>query len=322
MSLEATLSQAVADGKLRQSSLANINSLLAASTNPLYRSAIEELANDSQWRELDDRFYQTLKFGTGGLRGRTIGRVIAKAEQGSAEAGRRPDHPCVGTNSMNFFNVLRATRGLVAYILKYRAAAGLSGKASLVIAHDTRHYSKQFCDFAAKVATDMGADVYVWESCRPTPEMSFAVRTLRADSGVMITASHNPPHDNGYKVNFNDGAGIVEPHAKGIITEVNAITSESYEPVAENERGKVIVLGKDMDEAFLTRVKTSMLRPELLEKAQGLKIVYTALHGTGGVFVPGLLRGLGFNVNTVPEQDVQDGHFPPLNHRIQRTHPP
>ena len=310
MSLEAILSQAVADGKLRQSSLTNIQSLLAASTNPLYRTAIEELAKGSHWTELDDRFYQTLKFGTGGLRGRTIGRVIASVEQGSSPTGRRPDHPCVGTNSMNFFNVLRATRGLVAYILKYRAKDGLGGKASLVIAHDTRHYSKEFCDFAAKVATDMGANVYIWESCRPTPEMSFAVRTLRADAGVMLTASHNPPHDNGYKVNFNDGAGIVEPHAKGIITEVNAITSEAYEPVAEADRGKVIVLGKDMDEAFLTRVKTSMLKPELLSKAQGLKIVYTALHGTGGVFVPGLMRGLGFNVTTVPEQDVQDGHFP------------
>jgi phosphoglucomutase len=111
-------------------------------------------------------------------------------------------------------------------------------------------------------------------------------------------------------VNFNDGAGIVEPHAKGIITEVNAITSEAYEPVAEGERGEVITLGEPMDEAFLTRVRTSMLKPELLTKAQGLKIVFTALHGTGGVFVPGLLRGLGFNVTTVPEQDVQDGHFP------------
>ncbi len=310
MSLEATLSAAVADKKLRADSHTNILALLSASTNPLYRASIEELANAGQWGELDDRFYQTLKFGTGGLRGRTIGRVVTKAERGTAEEGRRPDHPCVGTNSMNFFNVLRATRGLVAYIQKYRAKAGLGNKASIVIAHDTRHYSKAFCDFAAKVATDMGANVYIWDSCRPTPEMSYAVRTLRADAGVMITASHNPPHDNGFKVNFNDGAGIVEPHAKGIITEVNAITSEEYEALPNNECGEIITLGKDMDEAFLTRVKTSMLKPELLAKAQGLKIVFTALHGTGGVFVPGLLRGLGFNVTTVPEQDVQDGHFP------------
>jgi phosphoglucomutase len=310
MSLDATLSAAVEAKSLLPESLVQIQALLAASTNPLYRQAITELAEAGHWDELNDRFFQTLKFGTGGLRGRTIGRQIAASEQGAAPAGRRPDHPCVGTNSMNFYNVSRATRGLVAYIQKYRAAAGLGGKASVVLAHDTRHYSAEFAQFAAKLATEHGADVYLFDGCRATPEMSYAVRTLRADAGVMLTASHNPPHDNGYKVNFNDGAGIVEPHAKGIIAEVNAIKSEDYVPVAESERGSIKVLGADMDEAFLTRVQTLMLRPELLSQAKNLKIVYTALHGTGGVLVPVLLEKLGFNFVTVPEQDVRDGHFP------------
>lgn len=313
MSLESILSAAVADKKLRSDSHDNILSLFAASTNPLYRASVEELAAAGQWKELDDRFYQKLKFGTGGLRGRTIGKIVTAAERGQADADpkkQRPDHPCVGTNAMNFFNVLRATRGLVAYCIAYRAKAGLPGKASIVFAHDTRHFSKEFAQFAAKIATDLGVNVYLFDGCRATPEMSYAIRTLRADAGVMLTASHNPPHDNGYKVNFADGAGIVEPHATGIIKEVNAITTEAYDALPEAERGKLTMLGKEMDADYVTRVKTLTLRPELLAKTKDLKIVYTALHGTGGVLVPGLLRDLGCNVSTVPEQDVQDGRFP------------
>jgi dienelactone hydrolase len=183
---------------------------------------------------------------------------------------------------MNFYNVLRATRGLVAYCIAYRKAAGIEGKASIVYAHDTRHFSKEFAQYAANIATDLGVNVYLFDGCRATPEMSYAVRTLRADAGVMLTASHNPPHDNGYKVNFNDGAGIVEPHATGIIKEVNAIKTEAYEALPEAERGTITVLGAEMDADYLKRVKTLMLKPELLEKAKGLKIVFTALHGTGG----------------------------------------
>lgn len=310
MSLEATLSQAVSDNQLLPASLDNITALLSATTNPVYRASIEELATAGQWAELNDRFFQALKFGTGGLRGRTIGKVVTSAERGAAPADMRPDHPCVGTNAMNFYNVLRATRGLVAYCIAYRQAADMDGKPSIVFAHDTRHFSKEFAQFAAKVATDLGVHVYLFDGCRATPEMSYAVRTLRADAGVMLTASHNPAHDNGYKVNFNDGAGIVEPHATAIIKEVNAIKSEAYDALPEAERGKIIILGADMDEPYLKRVKTLMLRPELLEKAKGLKIVFTALHGTGGVLVPVILKDLGFDFATVPEQDIQDGRFP------------
>ena len=312
MPLETALQDAVTAGSLLPAARENIAALLAASSNPLYTAAIEELVAGSQWEELNDRFFQKLKFGTGGLRGRTIGKVVTAAERGQAPADQRPDQPCVGTNAMNYFNVGRATRGLVAYIQKWRANAGLDGKPSLVFAHDTRHFSPEFAQFCAQIATDLGADVYLFDGCRPTPEMSYAVRRLRADAGVMITASHNPPHDNGYKVNFNDGAGIVEPHASGIIAEVNAITGESYDPLPEAQRGRVTVLGADMDEPFLAQVETIMLRPELLqnEAAKKLKIVFTALHGTGGVFVPRILTKLGFNFLTVPEQDVRDGRFP------------
>jgi phosphoglucomutase len=312
MSLADQLQAAATAGDLLAASHDNIRALLAASDNPLYRASIEELAAAGQWAELNDRFFQALKFGTGGLRGRTIGKVVTKAERGSAPEDQRPENPCVGTNAMNFYNVSRATRGLVTYIKNYRANAKLSGKPSIVFAHDTRHFSPEFAKFCAKIAMDHGANVYLFDGCRATPEMSFAVRQLRADAGVMLTASHNPPHDNGYKVNFNDGAGIVEPHASGIIKEVNAIKGEEYAPLPEAQRGKLTTLGNEMDQKYLSRVETMMLQPELLQKeeAKKLKIVFTALHGTGGVLVPVLLKKLGFNFLTVPEQDVRDGRFP------------
>jgi phosphoglucomutase len=312
MLLHNTLETAVSAGQLLPASLENILALLASSSNPLYLASIEELVEAGQWAELNDRFFQKLKFGTGGLRGRTIGKIVTTAERGAAAADQRPDQPCVGTNAMNHYNTGRATRGLVAYIRNYRTKAGLSGRPSIVFAHDTRHFSAEFAQFCAKIATDLGADVFLFESCRATPVMSFAVRTLRSDAGVMLTASHNPAHDNGYKVNFSDGAGIVEPHAAGIIAEVNAITEESYEPLPEAEQGRITLLGADIDNPYLERLETLMLRPELLqnEAAKKLKIVFTALHGTGGVHVPIILTKLGFNFFTVPEQDVQDGRFP------------
>ena len=310
MSLDTLLSQAVADGKLLEASYKNIQSLLAGSTNPVYQLSIQELADAGEWTELNDRFYQALKFGTGGLRGRTVGKIVTKAERGSAGPDERPSFACVGTNSMNEYNVSRATQGLAQYCIKYRKKDGLTGKPRIVFAHDTRHFSPEFARQCAQIATDLGCDVSLFDGPRATPEMSFAVRELRADAGVMLTASHNPAHDNGYKVNFADGAGIIEPHATGIITEVNAVKSESYPPLAEGERGTLTLLGDAMDEIYLQRVETLMLQPQLLEKAKNLKIVYTALHGAGGVLVPRILRKLGFNLLTVPEQDIFDGRFP------------
>ncbi len=312
MSLEANLQTAVDSKLLLPAALENIQSLLAASTNPLYRATVAELARGAQWEELNDRFFQKLKFGTGGLRGRTLGKIITKAERAGAGKKERPTHPCVGTNAMNFFNLSRATRGLVAYILAWRKKKKITGRPSIVFAHDTRHFSSEFAKFCAKIAMEHGMDVQLFDGPRATPEMSFAVRTLRADAGVMITASHNPAHDNGYKVNFSDGAGIVEPHATGIIAEVNAIKGEDYKPLPKAQQGKLLKLGKEMDKIYLERVETLMLQPDLLEDlhAKKLKIVYTALHGAGGVLVPTILKKLRFNFITVKEQDVFSGFFP------------
>jgi len=289
--------------------LGNIESLLAGVVGEVAWAAVEELAEAGEWKELNDRFFKTLAFGTGGLRGRTIGQVVTKAEQGKGGPNGRPEHPCVGTATMNFFNVSRAVRGLVAYVRRYVETQGGARRPKIVFAHDTRHFSRDFAEFCAKVSVDLGCDAYLYEGPRSTPLLSFTVRELRADAGVVITASHNPSHDNGFKAYFDDGAQIIEPHATGIIKEVNALETERYEPRPEAERGRLTVLGAEMDERYVARVKTVAMRPELFAQAKA-KVVYTNLHGTGGHLIVPLLRDLGFDVETVAEQDVQDGRFP------------
>ncbi len=305
-----SIDSAVANGKLLQSSAENIHRLLESSQDPIDRAAVDELVAGEQWEELNDRFFKTLAFGTGGLRSRTVGRVVTRAEQGEAPEGSRPQFPCVGTNGMNYYNVSRATQGLVAYVKQWAAAHEPDGRPSIAISHDTRHFSREFAEFCAKVCTELGVDAYLVESCRATPQVSFAVRHHGCTAGVMLTASHNPAHDNGYKVYFNDGAQIVEPHASGIVAEVNALTTATYEALPKEEQGKVTLLGKDLDAIYMDRLETLMLQPALLDKAKALKVVFTNLHGTGGIIVTQMLERLGFTFLTVPEQDVQDGDFP------------
>jgi len=305
-SLESALATAVAEGKLLEASSANIHALLQGATHPISRQAIEELVEAGAWQELNDRFFKTLAFGTGGLRGRTIGRVITRVEQGSGGPNGRPEHPCVGTATMNFFNVSRAVRGMVAYTKQY---VGTSRRPVLAFAHDTRHFSRDFAEFCARVAAELGCDAYLFDGPRSTPQLSFALRELRCDAGAVITASHNPPHDNGFKAYFDDGSQIIDQHADGIIAEVNAIVSEAYEPLPEAERGQVKILGEEMDRLYTERLKSLLLQPKLLEGA-ATRIVFTNLHGTGGHINVPMLRDFGFDVLTVPEQDVQDGRFP------------
>ncbi|MES2996590.1 MAG: phospho-sugar mutase [Verrucomicrobiota bacterium] len=307
--LKSVLVDAVAKGDLLGSAKANIELLLEGSTSPVTRAAIDELVAENEWDELNDRFFKTLAFGTGGLRGRTIGRKITKAEQGKGGPNDRPEHPCVGTATMNFYNAGRAVRGMITYAKQF---VGNDRKPVLVFAHDTRHFSRDFAEYCARICADLGCDAYLFEGPRSTPELSFAIRELRADAGVVVTASHNPPHDNGFKAYFNDGAQLVDPHATAIINEVNAIVSEAYETLPENERGTVKSLGVEMDETYSARLKTLLLQPKLLQ-GTATKVVFTNLHGTGGHINVPMLRGFGFDVLTVPEQDVQDGRFPTVD---------
>jgi phosphoglucomutase len=310
--LSLRLQNAVRAGQLLESSARHIEQLLARASSPLYRASVEELVAQNAWGELNDRFFKTLAFGTGGLRGRTIGTIVTAAEQGAPQPLGRPEHPCVGTNAMNFYNISRATQGLVAYAKEWFANNKLSGRPKLAIAHDTRHFSRAFAELAARVAVENGCDAALFEGPRSTPQLSFALRHLDATAGVVITASHNPPHDNGYKVYFADGAQVVEPHASGIIAKVNAIESDTYTPLPEAQRGTLTALGTEIDDAYMARLETLLLDRPMVEAAAkgGLKIVFTPLHGVGGVISKKMLDRLGFRYLVVPEQDAFDGRFP------------
>ncbi len=293
-----------------ESSARNIHALLGGAPSDLYLRSVSELVDAAEWPELNDRFYQTLAFGTGGLRGRTIGKIVTAAERGNARENDRPEFPCVGTNAMNFFSISRATRGLVAYLHDWNRAEKIIAKPKVVIAHDPRFFSKEFAQLAARVASENGCDAFVFEGARSVPELSFAVRHLRASAGVVITASHNPPYDNGYKVYFSDGAQVIEPHASGIIAKVNAISSEAYTPMPKGRQGKITVIGTEIDEAYMRRLETLVLDPTVIREAKSLKIIYTPLHGIGSVIIKPMLKRLGFNFDVVPEQDHFDGRFP------------
>ena len=308
--LNSEIKQAVADGQLLQSSVKNIHTLLSGARTDFYFRSVNELVSWTQWSELNDRFYQTLAFGTGGLRGRTIGKIITAAERGNAGEDERPQFPCVGTNAMNFFNINRATRGLVAYLHDWNEREKISTRPRLVIAHDPRFFSKEFAELAAKVAAENGCDACMFEGPRSVPELSFTVRYLKASAGIVMTASHNPPYDNGYKVYFSDGAQVIKPHASRIIAKVNVITTESFTPVPKDRQGKMSTIGKDIDQAYMRRLETLILDPLMIREAKSLRIIYTPLHGTGSVIIKPMLTRLGFNFQVVPEQDRFDGEFP------------
>jgi phosphoglucomutase len=292
-----------------ESAATNIRTLLAGAPSGLYMRVVNELIAAGAWPELNDRFYQTLAFGTGGLRGRTIGKTVAAAERGDSRENERPEFPCVGTNAMNFFNISRATQGLIAYLHDWNQREKISAKPKIVIAHDPRFFSEEFSELTAKIAAENGCDAFVFDGPRSTPELSFAVRYLKANAGVVITASHNPPHDNGYKVYFGDGAQVIEPHASGIIAKVNAITSEAFTALPKDRQGKITTLGKEIDEAYMQRLETLILDPQIIREAKSLRVVYSPLHGTGRVIIEPMLKRLGFNFDVVAEQDRFDGRF-------------
>ena len=305
----AKIDKALANKQLLESAARNIRGLLAGTPSELYAHVVDELVAGGAWDELNDRFYKTLEFGTGGLRGRTIGKIVTKAERGNASADERPQFPCVGTNAMNFANVNRATQGLIAYAKEWHAQNKIAARPKIVIAHDTRFFSDEFTELTAKVAAENGCDAYVFDGPRSTPELSFTVRHLNATAGIVITASHNPPHDNGYKVYFADGAQVIEPHASGIITKVKAIKSESYESLPKDRQGTVTTLGRDIDEAYMKRLESLIVDPAVLSDAKALRIIFTPLHGTGAVTLEPMLKRLGFNFEIVPEQEKFDPRF-------------
>ncbi len=236
-------------------------------------------------KELVECFYKNLEFGTGGLRG-----IMG-----------------VGTNRMNVYTVGMATQGLCNYLLKQFAGRD---EISVAIAHDCRNNAERFAEITAQICIANGIRAYLFDALRPTPELSFAIRELGCQSGVVVTASHNPKEYNGYKVYWEDGGQIINPHDVNIIKEVQAIQSIS-EVKFEGDKSKIISLGEDMDKRYIEEVVKQSINPELIAANADVKIVYTPIHGTGVRLVPMALRQMGFKeIYNVPEQDVVDGNFP------------
>ena len=264
-------------------------------TSPIFddatKSELKSLEGNED--EIFDRFYRELEFGTGGLRG-----VIG-----------------AGTNRMNFYTVGKATQGLANFINKQGAAAK-----GVAIAFDSRRMSPEFADTAACVLAANGIKAYIFDSLRPTPELSFALRTLGCTAGIVVTASHNPPEYNGYKVYWEDGAQITAPKDAQIIGEVNAIKDYAEIKKMTTEEamaaGLYEVIGKEIDDKYMEALKKLVLHPEAIKQmASSLKIVYTPLHGTGNVPVRRVLKELGFEqVTVVPEQELPDGNFPTVSY--------
>ena len=244
--------------------------------------------------EIKDRFYKDLEFGTGGLRG-----IIG-----------------AGTNRMNKYTVGKATQGLSNYILKNNPEGKAMGVA---LAYDSRNMSSEFAEMSALVLNANGIKAYIFDELRPTPELSFAVRHLGCTAGIVVTASHNPPEYNGYKVYWADGAQVVAPKDEGIISEVNSITDFSAIKMMDKaeavKNGLFNVVGKEIDDAFVENIKKQAVRPEEVIKAKDMKIVYTPLHGAGNKNVRRVLAEVGFeNVYVVPEQEKPDGTFPTVGY--------
>lgn len=245
-------------------------------------ATIKKLQKDNP-DELADAFYRSLEFGTGGLRG-----IMG-----------------VGTNRMNKYTVGMATQGFANYLKQ-----AFTGEVKLAIAHDSRNNSRYFAEVAANVLAANGIKVYLFESLRPTPELSFTIRHLGCQGGIVLTASHNPKEYNGYKAYWNDGAQLVPPHDKNVIREVEKIASIDEVKWSGGE-ANIIAIGKEVDEAYLQELKNLSIQPEVIKEQHNLKIVYTPIHGTGITLVPEILKRYGFtNVHVVEEQATPDGNFP------------
>ena len=260
---------------------------LAPAFDDKTRSAVEAMINNEDKADLIESFYKDLEFGTGGLRG------IMGA----------------GSNRMNIYTVGMATQGFANYLkINFKDMKQIS----VVVCHDCRNNSRLFAETVANIFSANGIKVYLFDDLRPTPECSFAIRHLKAQAGVNITASHNPREYNGYKAYWDDGAQVLAPHDKGIIDEVNKVKVEDVK--FEGNKALIQIIGEDVDKVYLEQVKTISIDPQVIKNQHDLKIVYTPLHGAGRVMIPRALASWGFdNVHCVKEQMVKDGNFPTVD---------
>lgn len=269
---------------LDNQALANAQAWLDGAYDEETKKAIRDMMENNP-NELNESFYRNLEFGTGGLRG-----IMG-----------------VGTNRMNKYTVAMATQGLANYVKKRFPQAN---PLKAAISHDSRNHSREFAEITANVLAANGFHVYLFEDLRPTPELSFAVRHFGCQTGVMLTASHNPKEYNGYKAYWDDGCQLTAPHDTNVIDEVLKIKELKDVKMTGGEKN-IEIIGADVDEAFLSLIEHNSIHPELIKKHHDIKIVYTPLHGTGITLIPKMLERLGFtNVNVVKEQATPDGNFP------------
>jgi phosphoglucomutase len=298
-----------AAGQLLPHAVENLAAWLDAGLPPWAAASIDELVAREAWGELNDRFYRYLEFGTGGMRGRTIGVIAARAETGAPGPLGAPEHPAVGSNLLNDFTLVRATIGLYRYVHGHLAKTGRYDPPKLVIAHDVRYFSRHFCALAASTWSRLGGVAFIFDAPRSTPQLSFSVRWLKAHCGVVITASHNPPHDNGYKAYFDDGAQVVAPHDEGIIAEVNAVPLQDLGAFLRVDLSRVVTLDRAADDAYLAVAAQAAIDPGVFKRAK-FKVVFTNIHGTGGIASVPLLAHAGVSVTEVIEQVAFDPRFP------------
>ena len=299
--LLSALRTAQVQGQLSAAALGQASGWLQSGALPA--AALESLADlvaRGAWAELEDRFYKGIAFGTGGMRGRTVGRVSAANE---LAADGTPVRAAVGSACLNDVNVLRAALGL------WRHVSAAHPSPRIVIAHDVRHFSRHFAELVASAWSRLGGEAYLFAGARSTPQLSFTVRHLGAHAGVVITASHNPSHDNGFKCCLGHGGQVTPPDDAAIVAEVGKLGPADVAPYLEKDLGGVRTVDAAAEEAYLARVAGIVLEPELMAR-HAPKVVYTNLHGTGDVTVVPALRRLGLDPHLVHEQLEHDGRFP------------
>jgi len=306
------LKTALSEEQVLQSAYENISEYLKDDTLPSWiRESLNELIDQEEWEEINDRFHKPLSFGTGGMRGRTIGRFITPTEKGNSEDGTTPQYAAVGSNTLNELTVLRATLALYKYVESWNATKGILEQARIVIAHDVRHFSQKFAQLVAGAWEDLGGYAMLFDGPRSTPQLSFTVRNRYAHAGVVITASHNPSHDNGFKAYFADGGQLVPPHDKEIVKLYTGISLSEIIPwLTEDKLAKKnpTILPNLDDMAYLAALEDAVIDPDLI-KDNPPKLVFTPIHGTGSIASVPALWDHGVEVALVDEQNSHDSNF-------------
>lgn len=310
MSLLEEIKSIETKGFLLESTLENLKNWAGADFLPDWTQAsIAELLEREAWDELNDRFYKNLAFGTGGIRGRTIGQITTAAEMGTPSEMGTPEHAAVGSNMLNDFTILRATIGLFRYVKNYLHEIESYELPCFAIAHDVRHFSRYFCKLSASTWCKLGGQALVFDGPRSTPQLSFTVRKTIANCGAVITASHNPPHDNGFKVYFDDGAQVIAPHVDGIVNQVNKVKLSEATEFLSVDLEPIRTVYPNEESAYLDVLHEIVMDKEVLSN-QAPRVVFSPIHGTGAKSTLPVLKELGVEVIEVPEQMVQDPRFP------------